>query len=325
MRCLGHCADWNPSLCRIKEFGIRRQKRLKAIKLVLKFKTDMHAQREARVASVMTRVVSLIPEMMLEVIKASIRSQIGGYWNVQPTTILASVADQLFIWPDGLTDSKRKTLQLELENALIKAMIVKITMNFTPQDTINVPPLLMGKQNDLRRLALDLHATPAEDTYNRGLNKGVKTIPSLEAEFPNVEVFVLSLYLHCQANSGTRRLQRFKKEVLRMRNLKRAADGSGWKLVTVEESVIAVVAAFAQLAPKKRKLIRFGSVLDECDGYSVGPLVEVNSPGTQAFEQAVASNIDEENTGEEDQVFTYAERIFDQAYHAPRVERRRQF
>jgi hypothetical protein len=112
--------------------------------------------------------------------------------------------------------------------------------------------------------------------------------------------------------------------VLTMRNLKRTTSGSSWGYRALKDAIIAFVGAFALSAPKKRKLIRFGTVFDE-DAYNkpwkVGPLVKVSDPVTQAVEKAMNCDIDDETTRKEDPVIVHAKRIFDQAYHAPRVAR----
>ena len=273
----------------------------------------------------MSRVVSLLPELMIQVIETSIKSQIGGYWGIGTSNVLVDVADQFFMWPEDLADSTRNILKLEVENALFKKSIVKIAMDFTAQDTIMVPPLLIGRQNDLRRLALDLHTTPIDGGYCRALNKGIKSMPSLGADFPNVEVFVLSFYFHCRTGSYTP--LRFDQEVLMMRNLKRTEAESSWEIINMKEAIIAFVGVFAQTAPRARKLLRFGTVMEEShayDRYFVGRLVKVSSPAVQAFGQALVSKEEDESAREEDPLLAYAKRIFDQAYYAQRIERPRQ-
>lgn len=310
----------------IYEVSYRQKRRLQAIKIVLQFRAEVHKRREERTASIMNRVASLPSELLLEVVEACVESQVGC-WNVQDSPVqpaLAYLADKCFFaWPRGITDDTRNTLRLESANALIKASIVQIPMAFAPHNRLVVPPLLVERQHDLRRLALDLHTTPMNGSYNRELNKTIKAMPSLGKDFPNMKVFVLSLYFHSRTEKNSRP---FKSEVLKMRNIKRIDAESGWQHSTIQDTTVDLVQAFAESAPGPRKLIRFGDVSDT-DGYGypwVGPLVEVSSSATQTFEQAHASEINNTTTRGDDLPRTNAERIFKQSYHAARAVRDRQ-
>jgi hypothetical protein len=304
----------------INEVECRQKRWLQAIKLVLKFNSDEQTRRVARAASLMDRVTSMVPELMLKVVEACVKSQFG-HWNVQKSTVLSELADKCFEWPDSVTDNTRDILKLEAANALIKVGIVQITMKISVQNTMVVPPLLVERQNDLRRLALDLHTTPVDGRYNRELNKGIKVMPSLGTHFPNMKVFVLSLYFHCRTGAD----DSLKYEALNMRNLRRTDDGSGWEQTTIKDTTIDLVQAFAESAPRTRKLIRFGNVAADHDtDPRVGPLVEISRAATQAFEEAAVIQVDDSTTGEQNSARTEARRIFDQAYRAPRVVRVRQ-
>ena len=304
----------------MNEVKCRQKRWLRAIKLVLKFKVDEQIRREARAASLMDRVTSTIPELMIKVVEACVKSQFG-HWSVHQSTVLSELADKCFEWPGGATDNTRNILSLEAADALIRVSIVQITMEFSAQNTIVVPPLLVGRQNDLHRLALDLHTTPVDGRYNRELNKSIKAMPSLGTHFPNMKVLVLSLYFHCR----TRANDSFKYEALNMRNLRRMDDGSGWEHTTIKDTTIDLVQGFAKSAPRTRKLIRFGHVAEDGDTDPwIGPLVEVSRAATRAFEEEAVSEVDHSATGEEVPVRTEARCIFDRAYRAPRVARVRQ-
>jgi len=301
------------------EVSDRQKRRLQAMKIVLKFKAEVHQRREARTASVMNRVASLPSELLLQVVKACVESQVGC-WNVEDSTVqstLACLANMCFAWPGGVNDGIRNILKLEAANALIKVSIVQIRMVFSPHNALMLPLLLVERQRDLRRLALDLHTTPMNGSYNRELNKSIKAMPSLGTDFPNMEVFVLTLYFHCRIKNNNS----FISEVLKMRNIKRMDAESGWQHTTVEDTAIDLVRAFAESAPGTRKLIRFGNVADADDSAHpwVGPLVEVGSPTSRELERATAIEFNDRATCEEDPTRNIAKRAFDWAYHAPRA------
>lgn len=268
----------------------------------------------------MNRCASLAPELLIGIVKACVESQVS-YWNINRSTMLAKIANKCFAWPNGIADETRKVLRLEAMNALLKVSIVKIPMEFSLQNTITIPPLLVERQEDLRRLTLDLHTTPVDGMYNRECNKAIKSMPALRADFPKLEVFVLSIYFHCRNKED---MLSFKKTLLRMRNLKRMKTKLGWGYIAFEDTVLEVVATFAQSGPGRRKLIRFGSMPEFDAEYDVGPLMEAIGPAMQVNGETNTGNIYDESGCEDDLVVANAKRIFNQAYHAPRDVRRRQ-
>lgn len=270
----------------------------------------------------MDRVVSLASELMIGVVKACVESQYGC-WNAKDTTVqgLTNLATRCFTWPRGVTQATFNILKLEAAEALIKTSIVTIPMVFSAQHTVILPPLLVERRDDLRHLSLQLHTTPMDGSYNRELNKGIKSMTALGDSFPNLEVLVLSLYLH-STTQGHQDLQRFQQEVLRMRNVRRVSSTSGWGHATIEDTVVEFIATFAQSGPGRRKLIRFANLKNNRRDHVIGPLVKVNNPVERVCGQAIVRKVDEEVNGEEDDpAITNARHIFNQAYNAPRVAR----
>jgi hypothetical protein len=141
---------------------LRQERWLEAIKLVLEFKAKLHAQEDARVASVMNKIASRPPEILLMIVEACVKPQLRQ-WSVQgstDSTVLSRIATKCFSWPDGIVANMRDMLEVEASKALIKATIIKIPLVFTTQNTIEIPPMLRDRRNDLRHLALDLDTTP---------------------------------------------------------------------------------------------------------------------------------------------------------------------
>ena len=134
------------------------------MKIVMAFKAKLHTQREILVASVMNRIAQQPSELLLAFVEACVRSQFGHlFWSVQGSTdpkMLTRIVDNCFSWPNGLAANIREMLNLEASKALVKISIVKIPMVFSTQNTIVVPPVLVERQNDLRRLAVDLNTMP---------------------------------------------------------------------------------------------------------------------------------------------------------------------
>jgi hypothetical protein len=298
---------------------------LQATKLVLKFKANEQNRREARLASLMDRVTSLIPELMLEVIEARVKSQFSQ-WAVRQSTVrqpvvLDDLAGMCFAWPRGVTSGTRDILKLQAAKALLKNTIVRVPIEFSVQNTLIAPPLLVGREHDLRHLALDLQTTPVDGRYNRELNKCIKVIPSLETHFPNMEVFVLSLYFHCETRINN---PSFESALLDMRNLKRTDDGRSWQNVTMKDTAIELIQTFAQSAPQARKLIRFGHTTGDYYHGDVGPLVEVSSAATQVEEYSTSeSEVEDGVTHDENVARIEAKTIFDPGYCVPRFARAR--
>lgn len=270
----------------------------------------------------MDRVASLAPELMIGVVKACVESQYSC-WDAKDMTVqrLTNLASRCFTWPRGVTQATRNILKVEAAEALIKISIVKLPISFSPQNTVILPSLLVERKDDLRHLSLDLHTTPANGLYNRELNKGIKSMPALAEFFPNLEVLVLSLYIHSTAQDH-HDLHRFQQEVLRMRNVRRVSSTSGWGHATIEDTVVEFIATFAQSGPGKRRLIRLANVKSNRRDHVIGLLVKVNNPVERVSGHPIVSNVDNEINGEEDDpAIANARHILNQAYHAPRVAR----
>jgi hypothetical protein len=152
------------------------------------------------------------------------------------------------------------------------------------------------------------------------LNLGIKSIPVLVEQFPNLEVVVLSIYFHCIRPATDKRKQHFRTDVLEMRNFRQAGAELGWGDVTIEATVLELVATLARLRPGVRVLIRFGHVFA---GYSrhVGPLVQVRNVLAHDPGQAIVSDVEDETGPADDPAITIARKVFAQAYYAPRVAR----
>lgn len=105
-----------------------------------------------------------------------------------------------------------------------------------------------------------------------------------------------------------------------MRNFRQAGAELGWGDVTIEDTVVELVATLAQLRPGVRVLIRFGHVFA---GYSryVGPLVQVRNVLAHDPGQAIVSDVEDETGPAEFPAITIARKVFAQAYYAPRVAR----
>ena len=102
------------------------------------------------------------PELLVEVVELTVKSRLGNRRIPGPvdSAVLTKVVDKCFKWPRGLAANARNILKLEGSKALVKIRIVKIPMVFSTQNTIAVPPVLVERQDDLRRLAADLNTMP---------------------------------------------------------------------------------------------------------------------------------------------------------------------
>ena len=111
-------------------------------------------------------------------------SQLSRLSVQQSTSVLSALASTCFAWPREVTDAKRHTLKLEAVSALIKTSIVRSAIEFSAQNTLVIPPLLAGRHDYLRRLALDLDTAPRDGMYYRELDGATKIIPTLREQFP---------------------------------------------------------------------------------------------------------------------------------------------
>ena len=128
---------------------------------VLEFKAKLHTQREKLVASVMNGIAQRPSELLLAVVEACVKSNFGHLvWSVRGSTgptALSRIVDKCFKWPNDLEANVCETLKLKASKALIKISIIKIPMVFSTQNTIVVPPMLVERQDDLRRLVVNLN------------------------------------------------------------------------------------------------------------------------------------------------------------------------
>jgi hypothetical protein len=137
--------------------------------------------------------------------------------------------------------------------------------------------------------------------------------------FPNLKNFVLSLYFYFRLNTDAHK-QHFKEEVLGIRNFRRANSGLGWEYITIEDTVIELLAALAQSGRGVRKLVRFGHGRDSSNRH-VGPMIKISNSSAHASELSVASDADDKIVRKRNLSIANARNIFIQAYHAPRTAR----
>lgn len=124
------------------------------------------------------------------------------------------------------------------------------TDDILDKNTIVVPSMLVERQDDLRRLVVNLNTMPWDGHYNRELNKSIKSMPVLGEDFPNLKVFVLSIYFHCSVSEAREYKARFQTDVLKMRNFRQDRSGLGWEYVSIEHTSIELIATLARWGPE---------------------------------------------------------------------------
>jgi hypothetical protein len=214
------------------------ERRKSALRLVLKFKADVHARREARVADTMQRLAdpAFPRELLLMVIESATGSQSLQWWPSEDHT-LDLLADSFFLWPRGVESDTRSILRQTVADVMLKAFLTTLLLRVTAQDTLMIPLSLNGNSIHVRRLVV--HLTPMfifarGDIY--GCSADDRDMELLKLSFPRLEVCVCFLPIanfwpflekKPQANAGAAR-----------------------------QRLAQVIASFLEFGPGRRKLVR---------------------------------------------------------------------
>ena len=204
-------------------------------------------------------------ELLLEVVEASVASQVS-HWKVTEFHQLDVLAAGLFAWPVGVTAATRKLLVRTAAAVLLKDGIIRIPADLDERrpPAYDIPPALLGKENHVRRLVLDLDI-PVGDAFNRDLTVSIGNMSILSEAFPRLAVCTYLLHIEYDsmvahlglATSSTEAIILGQPYYRLQRRLEQHGDRRALVKCTLEESLVDIIAAFARAGPGKRKLIRF--------------------------------------------------------------------
>jgi hypothetical protein len=272
------------------------ERRKKAVSIVLRFKADMHAGREARVADTMRRLVdpAFPRELLLTVIEAAIGSR-SLHWKPSDEYSLEMQAFRFFRWPRGINHNTQIILRQTVASVLLRSFLMTLSTKFTPEGKLVIPHGLQRNSMSrwhLRRLVLK------PQTLNIGVGEGlcwlrgdIDGVKYVENLFPRLETCIC--LVHIRLPWGWRG------------HILRAEE------IMMKERLVEFIAAFQRDGPGKRKLIRLN-----LDG-DVGPLVTLNH--NEASDVAT-SGLGSGDIGDGKDAFALsAGRILQKAYVFPKV------
>lgn len=324
------------------EIAQRQDRCGKGLSLVLKHRAKQLTRKQSPLASIFDRLThaSFPSELLLRVIEATVQRQVDPYWSATQLKRLEDLTGKLFLWPSRVPHSTRSVFQQIAANVLLKTSTIAVPVDFTTYNTLLIPPMLEGHEQHLRHLVLDLKTILGDGKYNRELNKSIKCMAPLAALLPNLItcVFLLHFRLKLESRYTGTGSEAFDDFVLRYKNLRQIGSSTKWEFVTLQDTIVELLATFALSGPGKRKFVRFSSnrkFRDDADkdyksGIYVGPLVDVSCQVESTKAQVVggagsrdaATSSSEGAMQTEDSSIAHAKRIFDLAYRSPRVERR---
>jgi hypothetical protein len=237
-------------------------------------------------------------ELMSSVLEIAIRSA-RLRWHPTGSESLNAVVDDFFVWPSALDKGSRESIQIEAGIALLKEAIIKLPAEFTLTNgapVLVIPPVLLGNEEHIRRLVLDVKRNTRDNGYQTQLNRAGRGIDALFSRLPNLETFVVSLHI------GTNRPQNegsFHANVLALRN-----QTSYTTIEDLKTSLLKFIDILYAKRPRIRKFVRFIDYRS-IEYLHFGPLVRVPK-----FVGPQAQDGTSEATGDP----TIGSRVLEQAY-----------
>lgn len=279
--------------------------------------------RKAEIANVMNRLASpdFPAELLLQVVETAVVSQVG-HWNVSVYHNLGALATSLFAWPKGVTSATRRLLQQTAATALLKCGIIRIPADLDElrPAKYEVPPALLGKENQVKLLVLDL------DIHVGGLLDGELAVSAghmnlLAEAFPRLEVCTYLLHIGYDSDvvpsGGYIDVSILGHVKYKLKKASTAPDAPSLIVkCTVEDNLVDFIAAFVKSGPGRRKLIRFSRQRPEFLSIrgppprEFRPLVRVSSPDASPTAGATETTLGHE----ENESLINAKRILDEAY-----------
>lgn len=285
-----------------------------ALKLVLEFKANAHADKKRLVKDSWARLTNpCFPrEVLILVIEATVRSQ-APYLSlcVRP---LRRFVDLIFArWPESMSRQTRGLLRQIAARALLTHSIIGIigiVGDFTKEYALEFPPVLRSREQFLRYLALEVGGWPSEGAYLWNLARSPQAIKKMRLQLPNLETCVIlytfihddGAYFHYRpliTGGKPGSVER----ILTMRIFKSrdCAD-------TLESWILQSIAAFREDGPGKRRFVQFSHFDDDKERLSAGPLVRVDDDLLQSTAPAAGHTSNPSTT----------RRVFERAYwHNP--------
>jgi hypothetical protein len=227
------------------------ERRKRALSIVLRFKADAQARKEAEVEAVMRRLADpAFPlELRLIVIEATIAPQFL-HWKPPDDGTLDTIADPFFRWPRDVEIEARMLLRQTLVDVLLKAFLITLSFNSMSPVSFTIPQALEENATHIRRLVVKPPHLSSRTTGNiTKLMATIESVACLRMIFPRLEVCIYLLSIETYW--------------VRLRYIKQVERD------TIKEEITQFVAAFLQNVPGKRKLVR----LRICKNDS--PLVEL--------------------------------------------------
>ena len=261
------------------------ERRRKALAIVLEFKADVHAHREARVAMVMRQLAdpAFPRELLLNIIETATGSR-SLYWRPSEDHTLDMIADSFFLWPFGVESDTQIVLRQTVADVLRKAFLTRLFLRVTTEGALMIPLSLNGNSAHIRRLVVGLsHISLTYGGHTYSSASKIHGMELLGLSFPRLEVCVCLLQL---GNLWSL-----------LSGLPRADVGA------IKENLAVIVAAFLRSGPGRRKLVHCGDA---------SPLVEYGHHEAPGDNNA---RLDAGGLGDGDDLLVLsAERIVEQAY-----------
>lgn len=211
-------------------------------------------------------------EMLLAVLEAAIRSE-RLQWRATAPESLDAAVDDFFAWPSALDPDLRTRIRRVAGRALLGKAIIELPADFTNGNDgttdLVLPLAIMGNEQDIRHLNLEIKLSPRSPACQAQLNKACRGIGPLSSRIPKLEVFVVSLVLERDEHDRGRLDQSFDLGNLDLRNytsFKTTED-----LKTTLERLLEILYA---KGPGRHKWVRFIDWRKDFFAHA-GPLVRV--------------------------------------------------
>jgi len=210
-------------------------------------------------------------ELLDAILEAAIRSERLRWRATEPASLNAAV-DEFFAWPSALNLDLRTRIRTAAGRALLQKAIIELPADFTNSNSTTdlvLPIALMGNEQGIRHLVLEIKLTARSPACQAQLNKTCRGLGPLSSRLPNLEVFVVSLVLERNQNDD-HEAPSFDLGKLDLRNFT-----SFNKTETLKNTLVRLLDILYAKGPGRRKWVRFIDWRGDWSSASAGPLVRV--------------------------------------------------
>lgn len=214
-------------------------------------------------------------ELLSSVLETAIRST-RLRWRPSGSDSFDAVVDKFFVWPATLDENTRENIREKAGTALLKEAIIELPAEFTltsDAPILVIPPALLGREQRIHRLVLDIKLNTRDGGYQTQLNRVSHGMHMLFSRLPKLRTIVVSLHI------GTNRPQHtygsFNAGILALRNQISYTEIEDLQTsLTKFIDILHTNNIVHKKGPDLRKFVRFVDQRSD-DFFQFGPLVRV--------------------------------------------------